>query len=95
MEFSPGRRPGRPHRGVTLDVERRGWSGGTEGDAAPGPRWEPTGAATARAGAARARPLRADHQPLALLPERILSLVLRIVVVFFVLITLVTIAESA
>ena len=36
-----------------------------------------------------------DRQPLALLPERILSLVLRTVVVIFVLIALVTITESA
>jgi hypothetical protein len=36
-----------------------------------------------------------ELQPLALLPERILSLILRIVVVLFVLIALVTIAESA
>jgi hypothetical protein len=35
-----------------------------------------------------------DFQPIALLPERILSLVLRIVVVIFVLFALVTIAES-
>jgi hypothetical protein len=35
-----------------------------------------------------------DFQPIALLPERILSLVLRIVVVIFILFALVTIAES-
>jgi site-specific recombinase XerD len=38
---------------------------------------------------------RDDYQPIALLPERILSLVLRIVVVLFVLFALVTIAGSA
>jgi hypothetical protein len=36
-----------------------------------------------------------DYQPIALLPERILSLVLRIVVVIFILFALVTIAQSA
>ncbi len=36
-----------------------------------------------------------DYQPIALLPERILSLVLRIVVLLFVLFALVTIAGSA
>lgn len=61
------------------------------GEAAPDPHWEP------RAPREPARRDRSqdDHQPLALLPERVLSLVLRIVVVFFVLIALVTIAESA
>jgi len=37
---------------------------------------------------------RDDYQPIALLPERILSLVLRIVVVVFILFALVTIAGS-
>jgi hypothetical protein len=41
----------------------------------------------------RERP-RDDYKPIALLPERILSLVLRIVVVLFILFALVTIAES-
>jgi hypothetical protein len=36
----------------------------------------------------------ADFQPIALLPERILSLVLRIMVVLFMLFALTTIAES-
>ncbi len=36
-----------------------------------------------------------DYQPIALLPERILSLVLRIVVVIFILFALVTIVGSA
>jgi hypothetical protein len=36
-----------------------------------------------------------DYQPIALLPERILSLVLRIVVVIFILFALFTIAQSA
>ncbi len=38
---------------------------------------------------------RGDYQPIALLPERILSLVLRIVLLLFVLFALVTIAGSA
>ena len=38
---------------------------------------------------------RGDYQPIALLPERILSLVLRIVVLLFVLFALVTITGSA
>jgi Phage integrase, N-terminal SAM-like domain len=48
-------------------------------------------------GAPRARtaPLKRDYQPIALLPERILSLVLRIVVVIFILFALFTIAGSA
>jgi hypothetical protein len=42
----------------------------------------------------KAAPRGVDYQPIALLPERILSLVLRIVVVVFVLFALVTIAGS-
>ena len=86
VEFSPA-------DGLVVPTEESPtWSGGTwSGEAAPDPHWEP------RAPREPARRDRSqdDHQPLALLPERVLSLVLRIVVVFFVLIALVTIAESA
>jgi Phage integrase, N-terminal SAM-like domain len=44
---------------------------------------------------ARTAPPKRDYQPIALLPERILSLVLRIVVVIFILFALFTIAGSA
>jgi hypothetical protein len=44
---------------------------------------------------ARTAPPKRDYQPIALLPERILSLVLRIVVVIFILFALFTIVGSA
>jgi hypothetical protein len=64
--------------------------------------WEWTdnvGRATEERPAIRSRPPRAEpdrdeYQPIALLPERILSLVLRIVVVVFILFALITIAGS-
>jgi hypothetical protein len=43
----------------------------------------------------RVEPRADDHQPIALLPERILSLVLRAVVAVFILIALISIAGSA
>jgi hypothetical protein len=63
------------------------------------PDWEWTDDAARAPGEGPAGPRRprrpaTDYQPIALLPERILSLVLRIVVVVFVLFALVTIAES-
>jgi hypothetical protein len=91
VEFSPA---------DGLVIPREGAAGSQEGDAA----WEWTDQmdeAPEPAPAVRSRQPRSDrdragddYQPIALLPERILSLVLRIVVVVFVLFALVTIAGS-
>jgi Phage integrase, N-terminal SAM-like domain len=53
------------------------------------------GPPSARSGSARTDRDRGDYEPIALLTERILSLVLRIVVVIFIVFALVTIAGSA
>jgi hypothetical protein len=89
VEFSPA---------DGLVIRRQDGPGSAEDDSA----WEwtdrveetPREAAPARGRTPRPDHRDDDYQPIALLPERILSLVLRIVVVAFVLFALITIAGS-
>jgi hypothetical protein len=80
VEFSPA------DRLVIPDPEETDWSWKDDVDEG----WEDE-----REAQPRADRYDGDYKPIALLPERILSLVLRIVVVIFILFALVTIAGSA
>jgi hypothetical protein len=93
VEFSPADGLLLPPDGDPADrVDTAAWNWSDDLDEArveePPPVWAPTTEpAPAVAGGG-------DYRPLAQLPERILSLVLRVVVILFVLFALVTIAES-
>jgi hypothetical protein len=92
VEFSPANSLQLPPEGdpaARVDSAAWNWSDEVDGAQADEP---PSWARTTEP--ARAVEGSGDYRPLAQLPERILSLVLRIVVILFVLFALVTIAES-
>jgi hypothetical protein len=107
VEFSPADTleiPSGEEAGVTEHTTPWNWSDQVDAPPAEGPApWEqaappppppPEGPPAPPTRRAQPQPQRNDYKPIALLPERILSLVLRIVIVLFILFALVTIAES-
>jgi hypothetical protein len=92
VQFSPAdslRLPAEGDLAARVDSAAWNWSDEVDGARADEPAsWAPTTEPTRAVGGS------GDYKPLVQLPERILSLVLRVVVILFVLFALVTIAES-